>query len=109
MRMILSFFLVIFSAGVQAQQDVNTVSNKEDRVSFIVQFDSTQMRKHGFYLNGYMVNIPDSKAGEFHGKQIRIRGRACVIKKLDENEAALRQGYTTDVFYIGKPKVKIIR
>ncbi len=78
-------------------------------MSFIVQFDSTKMRKHGFYLNGYMVNIPYLKAGEFHGKKIRISGRACLIKKLDENETVLRQGYTTDVLYIDKPKVKIIR
>ncbi len=86
-------------------------------VSFITTLDSANATKDGFYLNGYVVDIPYEKAKKLYGKKIKVTGKVTIVKGLnnqpklyDKNgKELIQQGRAEDTRHILSPKIEILK
>ncbi len=100
---ILLFTLLTFSN--------NTFQKNE--ADFTVVFEISKATKDGFYLNGYVVNIPYDKAQKLNGKKIKVIGKVTLAKGLGKKDVkdkstSQKQGRVEDVKYILKPKIVVL-
>ena len=103
-KLFITFLLAVFGTNANAQTE-----EKRDTVSFTVVFDKTQRDKGGYWLNGYMVDIPYEQAKKLHRKKIKITGKVDIVKGLDPKAKDVAQGMDGDTKHIFNPTIRIIR
>jgi len=82
---------------------------KDIYVCFKTILDIKTATKDGFYMNGYVVDIPYEKAKELNGKTIQINGKVTIVAGIQNNENGIfEQGRKMDTKHILKPSIKFI-
>ena len=104
----------------QAQQSKATKAQKTDTnkfVSLTAKFDENKMiRKDGYLIDEYIVNISFDQAKMLDGKQIKVTGTYTIVKGLEneprefdkDGNIIYKQGRLNDTKYINSPTIEII-
>jgi len=119
-QLIIILFPVLFTSTLYGQKNAGTKKQYNDTsklVSFIVKFDKKNATKDGYYLGGYVVNVPYKQSERLNGKTIKITGKVSIEKglgseasKQNENgNSPVVQGRLGDTKHIESPIIEIIK
>ncbi|MEO6132369.1 MAG: hypothetical protein ABIQ02_11010 [Saprospiraceae bacterium] len=107
-----------FSQSTNESQGINEENQKHEKmddntlpgeVTFIVKLEMANATKDGFYLNGYVVNIPYAQAKKLTGKTIRVTGKVTIVQGIKNTPGEpIQQGRMEDTKFINTPFIEIM-
>jgi hypothetical protein len=102
----ISLILIFFSFSLVSIAQ-KTSKKPMKKVTTIGVID-TDREKSGYRINEYYVELSDAQLKKYAGKKIQVSGKLLVVPGIDPNDPIIRQGSTSERYFIVEPVIKIL-